>query len=110
MREFLRFGSREMVEKLSSQAIEEALGKLPGWAAEGEAAIAKTFRLADHVEALGLVVRVATVAEVLNHHPEVAWVYNRVTFRLSTHDAGGVTERDLELARRIEALAGTSRT
>jgi 4a-hydroxytetrahydrobiopterin dehydratase len=50
--------------------------------------------------------RVATVAEVLNHHPEVSWVYNRVTFRLSTHDAGGVTERDLELARRIDALAG----
>jgi 4a-hydroxytetrahydrobiopterin dehydratase len=42
----------------------------------------------------------------MNHHPEVAWVYNRVTFRLSTHDAGGVTALDLQLARKIEELAG----
>jgi 4a-hydroxytetrahydrobiopterin dehydratase len=95
-----------MVQKLTEEGIREALGKLPGWAAEGDAAIARTLRLADHIEAIGLVMRVATVAEVLNHHPEVSWVYNRVTFRLSTHDAGGVTERDLELARRIDALAG----
>ncbi len=94
-----------MVEKMTEQAIREALGVLPGWAAEGTAAIAKTFALTDHVAALGFVVRVATAAEVMNHHPEVMWVYNRVTFRLSTHDAGGVTERDVALARRIDELA-----
>lgn len=95
-----------MAERLSGEALGAALASLPGWEREDDAAIRREFRLADHVEALGLVVRVATVAEVLNHHPEVAWVYNRVTFRLSTHDAGGVTERDLELARRIDRLAG----
>lgn len=96
-------------QRLTAEGIREALAKLPGWAAEGDAALTRTFRLADHVEAMGLVVRVATVAEVLNHHPEVLWVYNRVTFRLSSHDAGGVTERDLELARRIDGLAASAR-
>ncbi|WP_322817449.1 4a-hydroxytetrahydrobiopterin dehydratase [Tepidiforma sp.] len=98
-----------MEQRLSAEGIREALAKLPGWAAEGDVALTRTFRLADHIEAMGLVVRVATVAEVLNHHPEVAWVYNRVTFRLSSHDAGGVTERDLELARRIDGLAASAR-
>ncbi|GIW19280.1 MAG: putative pterin-4-alpha-carbinolamine dehydratase [Tepidiforma sp.] len=96
-----------MTQRLTEQAIGEALGALPGWEAEGADAIRKTFRLADHIAALGFVVRVAAAAEVMNHHPEVAWVYNRVEFRLSTHDAGGVTERDLALARRIEELAAS---
>ncbi len=95
-----------MAERLTGDALAAAVAELPGWEREGDVAIRREFRLADHIEAIGLVVRTATVAEVLNHHPEVLWVYNRVTFRLSTHDAGGVTERDLELARRINRLAG----
>ncbi|WP_322796897.1 4a-hydroxytetrahydrobiopterin dehydratase [Tepidiforma sp.] len=94
-----------MSERLDAAGVARLIEGLPGWEAEGEGAIVKEFRLRDHVEAVGLVVRVAVAAEVLNHHPEVWWVYNRVRFRLSTHDAGGVTEKDAELARRIEALA-----
>jgi 4a-hydroxytetrahydrobiopterin dehydratase len=94
-----------MATLLTADELEKALAGLPGWKREGDGAIAKGFRLADHVAAIGLVMRVATVAEVMNHHPEVSWVYNRVTFRLSTHDAGGVTGLDVELARRIEQLA-----
>lgn len=95
-----------MAERLTEAAIAEWLAGLNGWSAEGTASISKTFRLKDHVAAVGLVMQVAVAAEVMNHHPEVAWVYNRVTFRLSTHDAGGVTELDLALAKRIEELAG----
>ncbi|PFG75264.1 4a-hydroxytetrahydrobiopterin dehydratase [Tepidiforma thermophila] len=95
-----------MAERLTEAAIGEGLAGLSGWKAEGTAAISKTFRLKDHVAAVGLVMQVAVAAEVMNHHPEVAWVYNRVTFRLSTHDAGGVTALDLQLARKIEELAG----
>jgi len=95
-----------MAERLTEAAIAEGLAGLNGWSAEGTTAITKTFRLKDHVAAVGLVMQVAVAAEVMNHHPEVAWVYNRVTFRLSTHDAGGVTALDLALAKRIEELAG----
>jgi 4a-hydroxytetrahydrobiopterin dehydratase len=89
---------------LSQAKIDEGLASLKGWKFDGEAGITREFRLKDHIAALGFVVQVAAVAETLDHHPSVNWTYNTVTFTLSTHDAGGVTQRDFELASRIDAL------
>ncbi|HMO54199.1 MAG TPA: 4a-hydroxytetrahydrobiopterin dehydratase [Tepidiformaceae bacterium] len=93
-----------MATKLSAAKVAEGLAGLKGWKASGEDAITRQFTFKDHVAALGFVVKVATTAEVLNHHPEVNWVYNRVTLTLSTHDAGGVTKRDFDLAAKIDAV------
>jgi len=79
------------------------LADLPGWTADGDS-ITRTYKFRDHIEAMGFVVRVAMTAETLNHHPDLRIVYNTVELRLSSHDAGGVTARDGELARKINAL------
>ena len=91
--------------KMSAAKVAEALAQAKGWKLEGEGAISKQFVLKDHVAALGFVVRVATIAETMDHHPEVSWVYNRVKFTLSTHDAGGLTTKDFELAAKIDSVA-----
>jgi 4a-hydroxytetrahydrobiopterin dehydratase len=84
-----------------------ALRQLQGWqAVDGRDAIRKEFRFADFNAAFGFMARVALAAERLDHHPEWFNVYNRVDIVLATHDAGGVTEMDLKLARRIDAAAG----
>jgi 4a-hydroxytetrahydrobiopterin dehydratase len=84
-----------------------ALARLEGWtAAEGRDAIVKTFRFADFNAAFGWMTRVALAADRLDHHPEWSNVYNRVEVLLATHDADGVTERDVELARFMDAAAG----
>lgn len=93
-----------MATKLSTAKVAEGLAGLKGWKATGEDAISKQFTFKDHVAALGFVVKVATTAEVMNHHPEVSWVYNRVGITLSTHDAGGVTKKDFDLAGKIDAV------
>lgn len=93
-----------MAEKLNEGEIGNRLAATPGWQAVGDQAIVRNFVLRDHIEAIGLVVRIGMAAEVLNHHPELHIVYNRVDVRLSTHDAGGVTVKDFELAARINAL------
>jgi 4a-hydroxytetrahydrobiopterin dehydratase len=81
-----------------------------GWAlAEGRDAITKTFRFGSFVEAFGFMTRVALWAEKLNHHPDWKNVYSRVEITLTTHDAGGLTELDLRLARKIETLAGPAK-
>lgn len=90
--------------RLSAEQVAEGLAGLKGWKPDGERAISKRFVMKDHVAALGFVVKVAATAEAIDHHPEVHWVFNRVTFTLSTHDAGGLTARDFELAKRIDAL------
>jgi len=90
-------------KKLSPEKVAEGLASLKGWKHEGDA-ITKQFTFKDHVAALGFVVKVAATAETLDHHPEVNWVYNRVRLTLSTHDAGGVTARDFELAARADSL------
>ncbi len=83
-----------------------ALERLPGWsAAEGRDAIVRTFRFADFNAAFGWMTRVALTAEKLDHHPEWFNVYNRVDVLLSTHDAVGVTELDVELAGSMEEFA-----
>jgi 4a-hydroxytetrahydrobiopterin dehydratase len=90
---------------LDAGAIDAALGDLDGWSREGNV-IRKTYRFDDFRGSIAFIVRVAFEAEALDHHPEIINMYDRVTMTLSTHDAGDVvTEMDLELARRFEAVA-----
>lgn len=96
-----------MAEKLSGQARHDALGKLKGWRTLDERdAIAKTFVFTDFNAAFGFMTRVALVAEKLDHHPEWSNVYKTVEVTLSTHDAGGLTERDIALAEAMDRIAG----
>ena len=77
-----------------------------GWSFEdGGKAITRTFTFSDFSEAFGFLTRVALYAEKADHHPEFTNVWNRVDFRLTSHDAGGVTERDVKLAEAINRLA-----
>jgi 4a-hydroxytetrahydrobiopterin dehydratase len=81
-----------------------ALAELPGWsAAEGRDALTRTFRFASFSAAFGWMTRAALAAESLDHHPEWFNVYNRVDVTLATHDAGGVTELDVRLAKLMDA-------
>lgn len=96
-----------MAEKLSAAARAEALAALPGWRLlDDRDAIAKSFAFRSFVEAWGFMSRCALVAEKMNHHPEWFNVYNRVEVVLSTHDADGLTDLDIALAKRMDALAG----
>ncbi len=96
-----------MPELLSTEARQSALQALPGWATTpGRNAIAKTFTFKDFNEAFGFMTRAALVAEKRDHHPEWRNVYKTVEVVLSTHDAGGVTARDIELASAMNAIAG----
>jgi 4a-hydroxytetrahydrobiopterin dehydratase len=83
-----------------------AVASLSGWQPVADRdAIAKSFKFADFNAAFGFMTRVALAAEKLDHHPEWFNVYNRVEITLATHDAGGVTELDVTLARLIDAAA-----
>ena len=84
----------------------EAVARLPGWrAADGRDAICKEFRFRDFNAAFGFMTRVALYADKADHHPEWSNVYNRVEVTLSTHDAGGVTDRDVALAHFMDQAA-----
>lgn len=89
---------------LGKNKVAEGIASIPEWSANGVASIERRFEFKDHIAALGFVVQVATIAEAMDHHPEVHWVYNRVGITLSTHDAGGITTRDFQLATRIDSL------
>jgi 4a-hydroxytetrahydrobiopterin dehydratase len=96
-----------MTPKLAGSARTEALATLKGWAmVDGRDAISKRFVFRDFNEAFGWMARVALVAEKMDHHPEWTNVYRTVDVTLSTHDAGGLTELDLRLARAMDAMAG----
>ncbi len=98
-----------MAQKLTGNARKTALGKLDGWVeVKGRDAISRKFTFKDFNEAFGFMARAALVAEKLNHHPEWFNVYNKVEVTLATHDAGGVTERDVALAEALNELAATS--
>ena len=78
-----------------------------GWTnSENGEALEKSFKFKDFSEAFGFLARVALYAEKVDHHPEFSSVWNRVDFRLTTHDAHGVTERDIALAKAIDRIAG----
>ena len=95
-----------MADQLSANARADALKGLAGWAdAQGGKAIGKTFTFKDFNEAFGFMARAALVAEKMDHHPEWSNVYKTVKVELSTHDAGGVTTLDIELARAMNAIA-----
>jgi len=89
---------------MTAVEIAEGLEKLKGWKADDDRSLTRELKFADHNEAIGFVVRVAMAAEVLDHHPDLRIVYNRVELVLSTHDAGGVTAKDFDLAQRINGL------
>jgi 4a-hydroxytetrahydrobiopterin dehydratase len=89
---------------LTHEDIREQLSSLEGWELTTEG-IRKEYRLNDFRSAINLVNRVADLAEEANHHPDILIRYNRVRFTLISHDAGGITEKDFDLAARIEAIA-----
>ena len=91
--------------RLTDDEIGQALATLPGWSRTGDA-LAKRFQFKDFSEAFGWMARVALEAEKLDHHPDWSNVYRTVEVTLSTHDAGGLTALDFELARRMDRLAG----
>lgn len=95
----------EPIEPLSEDDRAEALDALPDWDYdEARDAITLTVQFGDFAEAFGFMARVALVAEKMDHHPEWSNVWNRVDILLTTHDAGGLSHRDIELATAIEAM------
>lgn len=93
------------VEQLSEEARNAALANLPKWHFDGEAnAICRDLKFADFAQAFGFMTRVAILAEKADHHPEWFNVYNRVEIKLTTHDAGGVSQRDIDLATAIDGF------
>jgi 4a-hydroxytetrahydrobiopterin dehydratase len=91
---------------LTAEEVTAALADLPEWEGDGEA-ITATFRFTNFAAAFGFMTELAIVAEKMNHHPEWFNVYNRVEVRLTTHDAGGVTSLDTDLAAAMSAAAAT---
>ena len=88
---------------LSPHELAEALAVLPGWVA-GDGKIAKSFPSKSYAHGVLFTVAVSHVAELMDHHPDITLTYPAVVVQTSTHDAGGVTATDIELARRVEAL------
>lgn len=91
----------------SDAQVEEALQQLTGWSQEGEA-IVKSFTFDDFNAAIAFIQLAAGPIDEMDHHPEWTNVYNRVDIRLTSHDVGGVTDRDVQLARVIERLVAAS--
>lgn len=96
-----------MSEKLTGKERQKALAPLKGWTkVRGRDAIEKSYRFRDFNEAFGFMSRVALAAEKMDHHPEWANVWNRVDVVLTTHDAGGVSDKDVTLAKLMDKWAG----
>ena len=92
------------VKKLSQEEIEQRLGQLEGWTLK-DGKLHRDFVFADFVRAFAFMTRIALVAEAMGHHPEWFNVYNRVSIDLRTHDVGGLSASDFELAARVNELA-----
>ena len=90
------------MDVLANGQIEAALQDLEGWSYDGDALV-RTFRFADFVAAIDFVDDVAEIAETFAHHPDIDIRYNKVTLRCSTHSAGGITAKDVELAGLVSA-------
>ena len=99
----------EKIDKLSKEALASRLAQLPGWTLRDDK-LSRQFSFSDFVEAFGFMSSVALLAEKMNHHPEWSNVYNRVAINLTTHDAGGISNRDFQLAEAINQLQATSST
>jgi 4a-hydroxytetrahydrobiopterin dehydratase len=89
-----------IMETYTAQTVQSQLAALKDWEFINNG-IEKKFKFSDFTQALGFIVQVGVMAEKRNHHPELFNVYNKVTIRLTTHDAGGVTDKDIELATAI---------
>jgi 4a-hydroxytetrahydrobiopterin dehydratase len=90
------------VSRLDEGAVAAALRRVPGWERRGDE-IRRTYRFRDFREALAFVNRTGELAERAGHHPDIDIRYNAVTLALTTHDAGGLSDKDFELARAIDA-------
>jgi len=89
---------------LQDSEIQQALQQLPGWKKNGNA-IERGFQFGNFVQAMEFVNRLAEAAEAFNHHPDILISYNKVTLTLVSHDSGGVTQRDIKMAGKINELA-----
>jgi len=95
--------------KLEGDARSAALKTLNGWAEVRDgAAIAKTYKFKDFIEAFGFMSSAAIIAQAMDHHPEWFNVYNKVEVTLTTHDSGGLTRNDIDLARAMDERAGAA--
>ncbi len=93
-------------DRIEPADLQTAIENLPGWSLKNSK-LHRDFEFADFSSAWGFMSRAALIAEKMDHHPEWSNVYNRVSIDLSTHDAGGITRLDLELARKMSALLPT---
>jgi 4a-hydroxytetrahydrobiopterin dehydratase len=93
-----------MPQRLSDLEIQRALGSLPGWARRGDV-LTKSYTFPAFADGIAFVGRIAKAADEMNHHPDIDIRYTKVVCTLSTHDAGGITQNDLDLAGKIEGLA-----
>jgi 4a-hydroxytetrahydrobiopterin dehydratase len=89
---------------LSEAEVQQALRQLPGWKRNGNA-IDRAFQFENFIKAMEFVNQIAEAAEAINHHPDILISYNKVTLSLVSHDSGGVTQRDIKMAARINELA-----
>lgn len=94
-----------MAEKLSDDALQKHLADLPGWSVE-DGKLHRELELGDFQEAFGFMSRMALYAEAEQHHPEWLNVWNKVVIDLTTHDVGGLSEKDVAFARRVNEVAG----
>ncbi len=92
------------VPKLADEQIQQQLGTLTGWQIENNA-LTKTYTFANFAQSLAFVNRVGAAAEAADHHPDIVIRYSKVTLALSTHDSGGITEKDFALAAEADRLA-----
>lgn len=92
-------------QRLGSEELSTVLAELSGWTIK-EGKLRREYKFADFAHAFGFMATAAVLIEKMNHHPEWSNVYNRVMVDLTTHDAGGVTQKDVELARLLDSIAG----
>ena len=92
-----------MAERLSDIAIQRELGSLPGWSRRGEV-ITKTFQFRSFLTGIDFVAGIAKAAETADHHPDIDIRYTKIVCTLSTHSAGGITQKDLDMARQIDRV------
>lgn len=91
------------VEKMTAQQIQTGLGDLAGWELKNDK-LRRELKFKNFVQAFGFMTQIAVLAEQMNHHPEWSNVYNRVTIDLTTHEAGGISQLDFDLAAKIDAV------
>jgi 4a-hydroxytetrahydrobiopterin dehydratase len=96
--------TEQRMTKLSESQISDALAQLPEWS-DIDGQIQRTFGFADFLRSMAFVNKIASYAERVQHHPDILIRYNKVTLTVSTHDAGGITEKDFDLARHADAAA-----